>query len=248
MLDLEPGVDLEEPERAVLVEAGTRRSRRCAGRRRVATRTASVVEVAPLVGASGPGAGASSTSFWWRRWSEQSRSPMATIRARRVAQQLDLDVARRRGSRARGRPIRRRTPTAASADPAARAAGSSAGGRDPAHPPSPTAGRGLDQQREADPLGLGDDRRRLRRAGRPRAGSSVPGTTGDAGRRARAGARASLSPSASMRRGGGPTKTSPAASTAAGERRSLGQEPVARDGSPRRRSRSAASTIASTRR
>ena len=27
---------------------------------------------------SGPGAGASSTSFWWRRWIEQSRSPIAT--------------------------------------------------------------------------------------------------------------------------------------------------------------------------
>ena len=29
---------------------------------------------------------------------------------------------------------------------------------DPTHPPSPTAGGGLDQQREADPLGLGHDR------------------------------------------------------------------------------------------
>ena len=129
-----------------------------------------------------PGAGASSTSFWWRRWSEQSRSPMATTRPDRVAQQLDLDVARRpddalqvdravaeRGERLgrsggqRGRQVGRR--------------------RDQAHAPSATAGRRLDHDREADPLGLGDDpvdgvrpvdRRRLQRS-RDRVDPDRPG-------------------------------------------------------------------------
>ena len=44
---------------------------------------------------SGPGAGDSSTSFWCRRWIEQSRSPSATTSPAVVTEQLDLDVARR---------------------------------------------------------------------------------------------------------------------------------------------------------
>ena len=54
------------------------------------------------------------------------------------------------------------------------------GALDAAHPPSPAAGRRLDQQREPDRLGLGDDRRRPRPGGRPaparasRAPSSTP--------------------------------------------------------------------------
>ena len=78
VLDLEPGVDLEEPERAVrsnrnsAVAAlrepdGPRRPGRPPRGGRAARRSVR------------PGAGASSTSFWWRRWREQSRSPSATI-------------------------------------------------------------------------------------------------------------------------------------------------------------------------
>ena len=165
VLDLEPRVDLEEVEGPV---AASRRNSAVAAFRSPAggrDPDRQVVEVAPLVGVR-PGAGASSTSFWWRRWSEQSRSPMATTAPGRVAQELDLDVARRpdlalevdravaERRRRLGRPGRQR--------------GRQVGGAShPAHPPSTTAGRGLDQQREADPLGLGDDRRPPRRGGRP---------------------------------------------------------------------------------
>ena len=88
VLDLEPGVHLqeEEPLGGRVVEeldgAGTavvdRLGRPC-GRRRAARR-------GPR--RAGPGAGASSTTFWCRRWSEQSRSPKTTCRA----DDLDLDV------------------------------------------------------------------------------------------------------------------------------------------------------------
>ena len=75
VLDLEPGVHLEEEEplgRRVVEEldgAGAavvdRRGGRCARRR--AARGGSSSEM--------PGAGDSSTTFWCRRWIEQSRSP-----------------------------------------------------------------------------------------------------------------------------------------------------------------------------
>ena len=92
VLDLQPGVDLQEPEVAVWREQEL-------GRRRVAQANGPRDPNAELVQGArcsrdSPGAGASSTSFWWRRWMEQSRSPRATIVARVVAQQLDLDVAR----------------------------------------------------------------------------------------------------------------------------------------------------------
>ena len=40
------------------------------------------------------GAGLSSTSFWWRRWAEQSRSPSHSVVAVGVGDDLHLDVAR----------------------------------------------------------------------------------------------------------------------------------------------------------
>ena len=46
------------------------------------------------VAASMTGEGASSKTFWWRRWSEQSRSPRVHRVALAVAEDLDLDVAR----------------------------------------------------------------------------------------------------------------------------------------------------------
>ncbi len=41
-----------------------------------------------------PGAGASSITFWWRRWSEQSRSNRWTTLPWIVAEHLHLDMAR----------------------------------------------------------------------------------------------------------------------------------------------------------
>ena len=79
VLDLEPGVDLEEVDVAPSARPGTPRSPRCAGRPTAATRTARVEERARAGLGVRPGAGASSTSFWWRRWVEQSRSPSATM-------------------------------------------------------------------------------------------------------------------------------------------------------------------------
>ena len=76
MLDLEPGVDLEEADRAVLADeelagAGTD----VAGLAQ--DRLGRLVEPVDLVGGE-EGAGASSTSFWWRRCSEQSRVETTT--------------------------------------------------------------------------------------------------------------------------------------------------------------------------
>ena len=98
------------------------------------------------------GAGASSTTFWWRRCTEQSRSNRCTTVAVRVAEHLHLDVARPLdGLLEEDRPVaegRRRL----------------AGGRDgrvrellgrPDEPqPAPAAARRrLDEQREPDRLG-----------------------------------------------------------------------------------------------
>ena len=109
VLHLEPRVDLEEPEAAVGVEeelAGRRVAQARPPRR--AARPARAARGAAV--ALSPGAGASSTSFWCRRWREQSRSPSATTVPCASREQLDLDVPGRAGSRARGRPSRRRTP------------------------------------------------------------------------------------------------------------------------------------------
>ena len=108
VLDLEAGVHLQEAEplgRRVVEEldgAGAavvdRLGAPCA-RRRAARRATSSVR---------PGAGASSTTFWWRRWSEQSRSPRQHApRCRRPAPRR----AGRARRTARRRRCRRRTPT-----------------------------------------------------------------------------------------------------------------------------------------
>ena len=107
-----------------------------------------------------PGAGDSSTSFWCRRWIEQSRSPSATIvpsaspssctsmwragrtsRSRYTAAVAECRQRLRRASGQRGRQVRRR--------------------RDASHATTSAAGRGLDEQRKADVLGGSDDGRRL---------------------------------------------------------------------------------------
>ena len=78
VLDLEARVDLEEPEPPLACRTGIRRSRRCAASAARAARMARSCSSARSSGVR-PGAGDSSTSFWWRRWIEQSRSPSATI-------------------------------------------------------------------------------------------------------------------------------------------------------------------------
>ena len=121
-----------------------------------------------------PGAGDSSISFWWRRWMEQSRSPSATTLPVRVAEQLDLDVARRpdlalqvdravaerRGGlastrRQRGRQVR--FPCHA------------------AHPAPAAAGRRLDHQWKTDLARLPRRSPRPGRAGRPAPARMSPG-------------------------------------------------------------------------
>ena len=46
------------------------------------------------LGAWRRGHGVSSTTFWWRRWIEQSRSKRCTMLPCAIAEHLDLDVAR----------------------------------------------------------------------------------------------------------------------------------------------------------
>ena len=87
------------------------------------------------------------------------------------------------------------------------------GAYDAPHPPTAAAGGCLDQEWEADPPGLGDDRCDLRQGGRRRPVRAFPGTAGTptswpsvahgACRRAHRSARDD-----------GPTNTSPASSTA----------------------------------
>ena len=60
----------------------------------VALRAIAQQLAAPLVGERRRD-GASSTSFWWRRWIEHSRSPSVDDAARAVGDDLHLDVARR---------------------------------------------------------------------------------------------------------------------------------------------------------
>ena len=126
VLDLEPRVHLEEVVAAIGVEQEL-------DRRRVVEVDAAgdpprALEQRRADGSgSTAGDGDSSTSFWWRRWTLQSRSPSDRQAAVPVAEQLDLDVPRGRDAAARRRASRRRRP------PAPRA------GRRPARPPASAA-------------------------------------------------------------------------------------------------------------
>ena len=91
VLHLDAGVHLDEVEVAVLVEelegAGAAVADRGAGgdqARAISSRCFAVM----------PGAGASSMIFWWRRCSEQSRSPRWTTLPWSSAEDLELDVPR----------------------------------------------------------------------------------------------------------------------------------------------------------
>ncbi len=107
VLDLQAGVHLEEEEgRFGVVEGGAveqeldrpgalvadGRGPRRRPRRRAAARSA----------ASTAGEGASSTTFWWRRWTEHSRSSRWTTLPVRVAEDLHLDVTGARAPAVRG--------------------------------------------------------------------------------------------------------------------------------------------------
>ena len=165
VLDLQPGVHLEEAERRRRRRGGTRRCRRRRSRRPRRRR--------PRRRPSGragrrrrPGDGDSSMIFWWRRWIEHSRSSSDDD----VAVACRRGPGPRRGGRARrsarGTPCRRRTPAAASRSARPRRVGELVGGAHDAHAPAAAAGRRLDEQREAD------RRRRRRRPRRVESGST----------------------------------------------------------------------------
>ncbi len=246
VLDLEPGVDLEE------VEGPVRGAQELRGRgvpqpggRGDADRQ--VVEVAPLVGGQ-TGRRRLLDQFLVAPLERAIALADGHDPAGRVAEQLDLDVARRpdlpledRPSRRRRRTLPRptRRPARRAVRPASPPGASRVRHRRP--PPSPAAG-----SRSAPPP-RGSPARASGRS--TETGSIVPGTpstpTDRASRRAWI-----LSPSASMTAADGPTKTRPGVLDGTGERRPLGQEPVARmdrlgagrPAPPRRSHRSAGSS------
>ena len=147
VLDLEPGVHLEEVERRrSRRRAGTRRCRRSCSRRPRASRTAASC-IRSRTSSSRPGAGASSITFWWRRWTEHSRVAEVDHVAVGVAEHLDLDVAaaldvllEQHGvvaERRRRLALRRRDALV-----------ELGGGPDDAHALAAAAGGGLDEHRE----------------------------------------------------------------------------------------------------
>ena len=92
MLDLQAGVHLDEIELAVLVEELDRAGAGIAERRRWPWRRSP--PILALASALIAGEGASSQTFWWRRCSEQSRSPRWTPPPLPSPMHLDLDMAR----------------------------------------------------------------------------------------------------------------------------------------------------------
>ncbi len=113
MLDLEAGVHLDE-DRIRRPRKGTRWCRRPGSRclRWPRPRSRRSARAASSLRA---GEGVSSMIFWWRRCSEQSRSPRWHDAALAVAHHLHFDVARAARGSVRGRPHRRRRPPSASA-------------------------------------------------------------------------------------------------------------------------------------
>ena len=150
-------------------------------------------------------------TFWWRRWIEQSRSNRCTHVAVRVAEHLDLDVAR-----PEDRLLEVDGVVAEGALGLALRA--LVGGHelllvvDEAHALAAAAGRGLEHDREADLL-RALERRLRRRESRAQSGPLSPGTTGTPAAIIFSRARV-LSPMASMASAGGPMKMTPAASQA----------------------------------
>ena len=209
VLDLQPGVHLQEEELAVRGEQELHRAgadvadRPAGGHRRLVQRR----RAAP---ASTAGDGASSTIFWCRRWIEHSRSPSATHGAVGVAEDLHLDV-----------------PAALDVPLAEDRAVAERGGR--------LAARGGDRLGQ---LGRRSRTIRMPRPPPPADAltstgksvtSSVSVQVGSIGTPASASSAfaASLSPIAAIALAGGPTQVSPASVTAARELGVLGEEAVA---------------------
>ena len=156
--------------------------------------------------ASTAGEGASSSTFWWRRWIEQSRSPRWTPLPVAVEQDLDLDVAGALEEPLEDEAVVVERGLGLAAGGGERRSARRSGVADGAHALATAAGRRLDQQRVADPLGRLDERRvRL-------VGVVVAGRHRDAEAR-RELAAAALSPMARMASGGGPTQRIPASIT-----------------------------------
>ena len=239
MLHLQPGVDLQE----VRLLAGRRRRRtrpcRRSGSRRAAHKSrAAVGELLSYVRQAGPGAGASSTTFWLRRCSEQSRSPKVTTRPSPSPNTCTSTWRACSTSRSRKTPAEEKVAAAtrctrsqASREVLRRAAR--------AHADAAAAAGRLEHHRVADGLGRGAGPRR-----RPRAGP-VPGASGTPA--ASAAARAvCLAPNSSSCSGVGPTNAMPGVLGSAGRTprprtgsRSRGGSPRHRCPAPPRRTRSA---------
>ena len=153
---------------------------------------------------SSAGDGASSISFWWRRWIEHSRSPRCDRVAVLVGEDLDLDVARALDVPLQVHVAGCRTPACASAARRRAAAPSSCALLvDDLHAAPAAAGRRLEDHREAD-----------RARGRLAPASSVVEHAGAGQRPARPPspsprARATLSPIRRITSGGGPMKCRP---------------------------------------
>ena len=92
VLDLDPAVDLDEVEVAVGVDEELERADVLVARRDHGP-DRPLAEVRAGRRRTAPASGASSRIFWWRRWTEQSRSPRWTPCAVAVDGDLDLDVA-----------------------------------------------------------------------------------------------------------------------------------------------------------
>ena len=229
VLDLQPGVHLEEQElarrrpheldraRAHVADRLRRGDRGVAQRGRAARRRRA-------------GDGASSMIFWWRRWIEHSRSNRWTTDAVRVAEDLHLDVARVARRIARGTRCRRRTRTRPRVARDVDRVG------ELVRPSRPRACRGRRRRTRPSPAPGSRSRPRPRRA----PSRSSPASTVDAGQHRHAGRgheplRLELRAHRSIACGGGPDERSGRPSAHARANAGvLRQEPVARD-APRRR-------------
>ena len=211
---------------------GTRRSRR-RGTPRLAASTAAA-SIRSRSPAETPGDGVSSTIFWWRRCTEQSRSPSASTRPS-ARPRICTSTCR-----ARSRSARSRSPAAE--EPLRARAGGLEAGRRPAssaadaHADAAAAGRRLDHD------GIADPSPRRRAAATSVTGSRLPGGRHAGPRHQVPGP--DLVAHRSMASGRGPTQRGRRRSPA-GEVRVLGEKAVA-GMHCRRPVRRAAATIAAT--
>ena len=205
----------------VALERGTRSCRRCCKPASRAMRNAPSVSCSRTAG-SRCGAGAISTTFWWRRWMLQSRSPRWTTPAVLVAERPAprCGAPARRAARRRRRP----SPNAARASDSQRANASatlprSRTTRMPRPPPPAIALIIIGARRRATS-------KNASASSSGRACSACPAAPAPRSAPRSPEPRA-LSPSAARAAGGGPTKTRPWSAQAGREARLLAQEAVA---------------------